>query len=173
MDGTLWSRHSETGQGCPDAGVSPGRWLTIDLDPEDRRRDLVADESAELLVQVERLAPELVERVLLGIAAQADAATHVVELGQVDDPQAVDRLEQDEPLGQRPVLADLALALLELGVCELAQVRRDLLAPADVPDLVLGRARVQFTVRSVVVREGVRDAEGATAGAIPASNGCA
>ena len=55
------------------SGDSPGGGVAGDGDPEDRRRDLVADQVAQLLVELERLAPELVERVLLGVAAQADA----------------------------------------------------------------------------------------------------
>ena len=41
----------------------------------------MADQVAELLVHPERLAAVFVEGVLLGVAAQADAAAHVVELG--------------------------------------------------------------------------------------------
>ena len=83
----------------------------------------------QLLVEAERLLAELVERVLLGVAAQADAAAHVVELGEVLDPQAVDRAQQHEPLDLRPdLLAVLLLAGLELVVDELAQVLDELLA---------------------------------------------
>src|SRR6185369_10220353 len=44
--------------------------LLLDLDSEDRARDLVADEAGELLVEPERLLAELVQRVLLGVAAE-------------------------------------------------------------------------------------------------------
>ena len=86
--------------------------------------------------------PELVERVLLGVAAEADAAAHVVELGQVLDPQRVDRAEQDEPLDGRPVgLADLGSSRLEHLVGDLAEVLADRVADAQLQQLVLGRAR--------------------------------
>ena len=75
----------------------------LDGDAEDRRRDPVADQVAQLLVHPVRLAAELVERVLLGVAAQPDAAAHVVDLGQVLDPQRVDRPQQHDPLDHGPV----------------------------------------------------------------------
>src|SRR5262245_48325533 len=110
--------------------------LLRDLGPEDRARDLVADESGELLVQPEGLLAELVERVLLGIAAQADAAAHVVELGQVLDPQRIDRAQEHEPLDRRPQLRpDLLLAGLEHLVGDLAQVLGDRGGGAELEEL--------------------------------------
>ena len=50
------------------------------------RRDLVADEASQLLVQLERLALELDQGVGAAVAAQPDAAPEVVQLGQVVDP---------------------------------------------------------------------------------------
>ena len=83
------------------------RRLADDRDAEDRRRDLVADEGAHLLVEAEGLLLEGVERVLLGEAAQADALAHLVDLGQVLDPDRVDRAQQDEALDQRPLVGVL------------------------------------------------------------------
>src|SRR5438093_2941343 len=74
--------------------------LDRDGDAEDRRGDLVPDQVAQLAVELVRLAAELVERVLLGVSAQADAAPHVVDLGQVLDPQRVDRAEEDHQLDE-------------------------------------------------------------------------
>ena len=71
--------------------------------------------SAQLLVEAERLLAELVERILLGVAAQADAPAHVVELGEVLDPQAVDRAQQHEPLHLRPDLVAVLLLAAPRG----------------------------------------------------------
>src|SRR6185503_9689866 len=109
----------------------------LDLDPEDRRRDLVADEAGQLLVQPEGLLPELVERVLLRVAAEADAAAHVVDLGQVLDPQGVDRAEQDEALDGRPRLRpDLGLARLEHLVGDLLEVVGDRAGAVELEELL-------------------------------------
>src|SRR4029079_5455753 len=100
----------------------------------------VPDEAAQLLVEPVGLAPELVEWVLLGVAAQPDAAPHVVDLGQVLDPQRVDRPEQDEALDHRPVLfADLLRLRLELGVRHVEEVLADRVPTAQVPEVVLAR----------------------------------
>ena len=47
----------------------------------------MADEAAQLLVELERLALELHEGVRAAVAAQADAAPEVVQLGEVLHPQ--------------------------------------------------------------------------------------
>ncbi len=110
--------------------------------PEDGRRDAVADEAAQLVVQLERFALEFVERILLRIAPQADAAAHVVELGQVLDPQRVDRSDEDQPLDGLPVLlADLGRLGRQALVGYLADVFGDRIAPAEVPQLVGRGAR--------------------------------
>ena len=68
-------------------GLRRRQRLGLDGDAEDRVGDLLADEAAQLLVELERLALELHERVGAAVAAQADAAAEVVQLGQVLDPQ--------------------------------------------------------------------------------------
>src|SRR5436190_6569623 len=79
------ARHAR-GEVLVDRRCAGGR-LAGDRDPEDRRRDLVADQIAQLAVEMVGLATELVERVLLGVTAEADAPPHVVDLSQVFDPQ--------------------------------------------------------------------------------------
>jgi len=130
------------------------RRLAGDGDPEDRRRHAVADQAAELLVELERLAAELVEGVLLGVATQADAAAHVVDLGQVLDPQRVDRAQEHEPLDERPgIRPDLLLLLLEPGVDEVAEVEVDRLARAESPEVFLVGALVGQPHRTQRVRQ--------------------
>ncbi len=142
------------------------RRLRVTRDPEDRGRDLVADEAAQLLVEAERLLLELVERVLLGVAAEADAAPHVVELGEVLDPQRVDRPEQDEPLDHRPVgLADLGLAWPRaVASASVAEVLGERLAAAGLPELVV-RARPGPV-------EAHRRGAPSTRASMPQSSGC-
>ncbi len=80
--------------------------------------DLAPNEAAQLLIQLERFALELVERIDAAVAAQADAAAHVVELGQVVDPQGVDAAQQDQPLDLCPDLSAEALLALVEGVVD-------------------------------------------------------
>ena len=93
---------------------------------------------AQLLVQLERLALELVERVLLGVAAQADAAAHVVELGEVLDPERVDRPESTSRSTVAQSSSPTSAALR--GRASRRPARggaRDRLAAAELPELVL------------------------------------
>ena len=128
---------------CRDRRIAArgGRRLAGDGDTEDGARDAVADEVAEFLVKLERLAPELVERVLLRVAAQADAAAHVVDLGQVLHPERIDGPQQDHALDGAPVgRADLGFAGVQAASarssrCSLIASRR-----AEVPQLVGARA---------------------------------
>ena len=122
----------------PASGPAGGWTVTRKM----RARDAVADEPAQLLVQPERLAPELVERVLLRVAAQADAAAHVVDLGQVLDPQRVDGPQQDDAARPAPSRSapTSVLAGVEARVGQLEQVLADGLAAAELPELVGGRA---------------------------------
>jgi len=95
----------------------------------------VADEPAQLLVEAEGLDLEGVDRVLLRVTAQEDAAPQVIELGQVLDPERVHGAQQDESLDQRPVgLAGLSLACFQRGVDGLAQSRPDRLAAVQLPE---------------------------------------
>src|SRR4051794_13310922 len=117
------------------------RWLDRHGHAEDRGPDLVANQVPELAVQLVGLAAELVERVLLGVTAEPDPPAHVVDLGEVLDPQRIDRPQEDHPLDDGPVgLTDVRLALLELRVRELKEMVRDRLAAADLPQLVLAHA---------------------------------
>src|SRR5207244_7399063 len=86
------------------------RWrLAGHRDPENRRRDLVADEGSQFLVEAERLLLELVQRILLGVASKPDPTAHVVELGDVLDPERINRSQEHQSLDQRPIaLADLS-----------------------------------------------------------------
>src|SRR3954452_12155881 len=116
--------------------------LSLDRDVEDGRRDLVADEVPELLVEAEGLPPELVQRVLLGVAPQPDPAAEVVHLGEVLNPQGVDRPEQHKSLDLRPdvALAVLLLAGAERVVDDRAEMLEDrLAATADLLECLLGR----------------------------------
>ena len=136
------------GRGSADLGQLGGRrhahllgrrrLLPLDADPEDRAGDLVADEAPQLLVQLERLALELVERVRAAVAAQADAAAEVVELGEVVHPQRVDRAQQDQALDHGPdVGAVLLLPRLELRVGGVVERLDDAFAAA-LPRQALG-----------------------------------
>ena len=59
------------------------------------------------------------------------------------DPQRVDGPEENEPLDHRPVgLADLRLLGGELAVGEIEQVLEDAVAAAELPEIVLARARI-------------------------------
>src|SRR5688572_24283257 len=108
-----------------------------DGDPEDRVGHLVADEAAQLLVELECLALELVERVDAAVAPEADAAPHVVQLGQVLYPQAVDRAQQDDSLDVAPdVRPVLLLAALDRLLDRIAQVLQDFLAHRDLGQVV-------------------------------------
>ncbi len=106
------------------AGWRWRRWrrlLHLDVDPEDGRGDLVPDERPQLVVELERLALELHERVGAAVATQADTTPEVVQLGQVVDPQLVDGAQQDQSLDHGPRL--LAVARLALGEGRLGGLR--------------------------------------------------
>ena len=74
------------------------RGCALDGDAEDRVGHVVADGRLELVEHPVRLDLELVQRVALRVGAQADAAPHVVDGGEVLDPQRVDDAQQHEPL---------------------------------------------------------------------------
>ena len=87
------------------------------------------------VVEREGFLPELVERILLRVAAEADAAAHVVELGQVLHPQRVDRAQQHEALDGRPVLgADLGFLGGERRVDQVADVLDSASRPPTLPE---------------------------------------
>src|SRR6185503_2389655 len=58
-------------------------------------RDFVLDRGHELLEQLEALGLVLVLRVLLGVAAQADAVAQGVDRAQVVHPLGVDRVQEE------------------------------------------------------------------------------
>src|SRR4029453_5797344 len=75
--------------------------------------------------------------------AEAAGPAHIVDLGQMLDPERVDGPEQDEALDGRPVfLADLLRLGLELCVGELEEVLPNRGAAAELPQVVLAGARL-------------------------------
>ncbi len=102
-------------------------------------RHVVSDRGLQLVEHLVGLDLELVQRLALRVGSKADAATHIVDRGQVLDPQRVDDAQQHQPLEHADLLPDLrALALVSVsdeleqrlgdglalaGVVERAQVR--------------------------------------------------
>ena len=75
----------------------------------------MADEATQLVIELVGLTLELDEGIGATVAAQADAATEVLQLGEVVHPERVDGTQQDGPLDERPgLLTEGGLALLEL-----------------------------------------------------------
>ena len=106
----------------------------------------MANEALELLVEAVGLDLEGVDRIGLGVPAQVDAAAQIVQLGEVLDPQGVDRAQQDEPLDERPVvLTHVGLAGAQLPIHDVVELGPDRLVAAQLGqallrDVVLGQA---------------------------------
>src|SRR5574341_1368316 len=71
---------------------------TPHADPEDHLRGGRGQPGVHLLPVAVRLLLVGDERVLLAVAAEVDALSQLLHLGQVLDPMRIDRAQQDEPL---------------------------------------------------------------------------
>jgi hypothetical protein len=96
-------------------------------DAQDRSADADADEPLELVIELERLALEGIEWVLLGIPAQPNAATQIIDFGEVLHPELVDAAQDHGAQDARPDLwAKFCRLLVErLQCCNLNRINQD------------------------------------------------